>query len=924
MMKRTVLLLLAAAAIPTLAFGQQTQFATAQAARLVIGQIPFTAQDPGASDTRLGSLNGVAYGANTLVVADSNRLGGTPDNNRVLIFNNVDQQLIGLRDTFPQGQRCPACVGQASVVLGQPDFSTAELNATAQNTLRRPLAVAYNGRYLAVADTDNNRVLIWNGLPASNQAPATYVVGQPDFTSYSTNRTPSKTNLRAPQGVWLDAKDGLWVADTGANRVLYYGPITKNGQEAILVLGQPDFTTNDQTDLALVPKVAANTMRAPLSVMTDGQRLVVADAGLNRVLVWNSVPTTNRQSADVVVGQAGMDGDNYMPNDSSVLCASNGTDSDGNPTYPALCAATLSIPRYALLAGDRLIIADGGNDRVLIYSQVPTANAASADIILGQQTDYLNQTSDSGNPERVASTDSFKTPGSLAWDGTNLYVADIFNRRILVFSPADFALHVSAVRNAASPFIYARGSITFGGTITEGDVVKITIGKKDPNGGSTNVETIEYSVTTTADDSPETLITKFADLINAGDGDPKVIAVPNLKISALVFQARAEGVDGNDVTLETSLDPTYSTEALTTSGTTLSGGQDAARIAPYTLVSIVGDDLVDNTSAVQDLTKSLPGELANTRVYFDGIQAPLVYVSPTSIVAQMPVAVNDSTSASAIIRTVRNDGRVTVSTPAAVRVIAENPGVFSDPTRVPSPGLAYHYSSAATGTVSVDGTATPGDQATVVIRDRPYTYTVVDGDTLISIRDALIALVNAGDPEVIAYRSGFYSRVRLMARVPGPEGDKIPFSAYAKDASGGSGASVIMTATNSTLCCANRAGALITNENPAVPGETIVVYATGLGLVGPDAARDGMIDGQPYDGPAFNDVNESVSSLAGGKTANVLFSGVKKGWVGIYEVHLELNSDIPTDPITQVTIAQSYQVSNIFLIPVFNPNPSSQ
>jgi hypothetical protein len=40
--------------------------------------------------------------------------------------------------------------------------------------------------------------------------------------------------------------------------------------------------------------------------------------------------------------------------------------------------------------------------------------------------------------------------------------------------------------------------------------------------------------------------------------------------------------------------------------------------------------------------------------------------------------------------------------------------------------------------------------------------------------------------------------------------------------------------------------------------------------------------------------------------------------VGVYEVHLELNTDLPTDPNTEVTIAQSYQVSNIFTIPVVN------
>ena len=72
-------------------------------------------------------------------------------------------------------------------------------------------------------------------------------------------------------------------------------------------------------------------------------------------------------------------------------------------------------------------------------------------------------------------------------------------------------------------------------------------------------------------------------------------------------------------------------------------------------------------------------------------------------------------------------------------------------------------------------------------------------------------------------------------------------------------------------------------------------------------------------GPALNEPVAFVSSLAGGKTANVLLSGLKPGAIGIYEVHLELNSDLPTNPLTQVTIAQDVYVSNIVTFPLYNP-----
>ena len=71
-------------------------------------------------------------------------------------------------------------------------------------------------------------------------------------------------------------------------------------------------------------------------------------------------------------------------------------------------------------------------------------------------------------------------------------------------------------------------------------------------------------------------------------------------------------------------------------------------------------------------------------------------------------------------------------------------------------------------------------------------------------------------------------------------------------------------------------------------------------------------------------LSEFVSSLAGGKTANVLSAGMKRGSVGVFEVVLELNFDIPTDPKTQLTIAQDVFVSNIVTFPVLkNPNSAA-
>ncbi len=878
-------------------------FRTGQAARVVIGQRTFSAQDPNFSDETLGAAGGVAYANDMLFVADANRVGALPLNHRVLVFKNLSGMIPAPTDELDYDRRCPACRGKATVVLGQTEFTKNDLGLS-QTGLRLPTAVASDGVRLVVADTDNNRVLIWNRIPDSNGAPADVVVGQPNFNSNAAPRPPNNRSLRGPQGVWI--QDGrLFVADTQNHRVLIWNTIpTSNGAPADIVLGQPDFNTFVQDDLTQSPvKPAANTLLNPVSVTSDGQRLYVADLGHNRVLMWNSIPTRNQQPADVVVGQPDME--SAVANNVQKLCAPTGKDSEGKDIFPRLCGATLDFPRFALSDGRRLFISDGGNDRVLVFNSIPTANGQSADAVLGQPDAQVNLASDSADPLRRSSADSMRTPMGLAWDGTNLYVADPFNRRVLVFSLAEPVLPFTAVRNAASLQVFATGAVTFSGEIKENDEVTIKIADK------------EYKYKIVKDDTFTTVVQKLAETINAGAGDPNVIATPNTVLGAIILTARQEGKAGDEIEYSASTSAGASI-LVTTAGARLSGGQDAAKIAPGTLVSILGDNLTDQTAAAPPDADPLPTELAGVQVYVDGIRAPLLYVSPSQINFQVPFEVLDTTSINAWVRTRWSDGRVTVTNPVAVPIIKQNPGIFTFGGSEPRPGVVFHYSSFATGTISVDGTAKAGDTATVNIEDRSYTYTVKEGDTLATIRDRLIELINQ-DPKVEAFPAGLFTRIRLRARVEGPEGNGIRYSASVS-----SGAQVILTPLNEALCCANVGGSLVTEDNPALPGETIVVYATGLGLIKPDEARQAIVTGEKYKGPAFNEPVEFVSSLAGGKTANVLFAGLKPGMVGVYEVHLELNSDLPTNPLTQLTIAQDIYVSNVITFPVFNPKPPQQ
>jgi uncharacterized protein (TIGR03437 family) len=918
-------------------------FVNGQAARAVIGQTAFTNADPDSSGMVIGGANGIAYAANTLFVADSNVMGAGPVNNRVLLFQNLSSQLPATTAELPYLTGCPVCVGTASVVLGQPDFITNTINfAASQNDLRLPSAVASDGVHLAVADTYHNRVLIWNHLPNYNNAPADVVVGQPNFTAWTTTVSPTASSMRGPEGVWIQ-NGRLFVADTQNNRVLIWNSIpTTNGKAADVVVGAPSFTFYDAAaGQNQSTSATATNMLDPVSVTSDGSHIFVADLGYNRVLIYNSIPTSNGVAADYEIGQPDMVSsiaDNGFSGTAAtsttttdvevpVLCTtSNGTDYNSAKTYPGVCSTTLSYPRFALSDGTRLFVADGGNDRVLEYEQIPQKNAAPADIILGQQGGLIDQANNA--------TDSMYTPTSLAWDGANLYVADPFNRRIMVYTPTAVNLPYQAVVNQANMVVVASGTIQISGSIHDGDVLTVTTGCGDQGCLDNDTQTYTYEVSVT--DSLADVITGITRVIHAshaGLGDPNVLVTADTGNSQVVLTARVPGPNGNSVTLSASV----SSGALlvaTSVNTNLKGGGAAASVGPGSIVSIcvLACATLDTTTTKPsfaftantlqaDLTQQqLPTELGGVEVYFNGIRSPVLAVSPTRIDAQIPwempvtknaTDTNATNSINAYVRSVMSDGSIQVTSPVAVTIVPGNPGVLSlDPTASPRVAQAFHLLSQAHGLVSIDGTAVPGDTESVTIGGRTYTYTTAPGDTLDSIRDNLVALINT-DPQVSATATPMWDRILLTSRVAGPDGNGIAYSVATS--SGGSTSMSSLSAV--ALCCANIRNAPVTPQNPAAAGEIIYIHAIGLGLPVVTPLNQGLIKtgwqyplGAPPTVPTFM---QFVSATAGTSdtTADTLTATLMPGTFGTFLVELHLSPSLLTKWDTPITIAQNNFVS---------------
>jgi len=142
------------------------------------------------------------------------------------------------------------------------------------------------------------------------------------------------------------------VADTQNNRILIYNQIpTSNGVAADVVLGQPNFTHCHRGEPGCADHHGNSQQPAqPVAVSSDGVHLFVTDLGYNRVLDLEQIPTSNGAAADVEIGQPDMTtaiANNafsgtpaYSTSDTTnketpVLCTvSNGTDANRQPDLP--------------------------------------------------------------------------------------------------------------------------------------------------------------------------------------------------------------------------------------------------------------------------------------------------------------------------------------------------------------------------------------------------------------------------------------------------------------------------------------------------------------------------------------------------------------------------------------------------------------
>lgn len=104
-------------------------------------------------------------------------------------------------------------------------------------------------------------------------------------------------------------------------------------------------------------------------------------------------------------------------------------------------------------------------------------------------------------------------------------------------------------------------------------------------------------------------------------------------------------------------------------------------------------------------------------------------------------------------------------------------------------------------------------------------------------------------------------------------------------------------------------GSLVTESNPAQPGETISVYLTGLGGVYPP-----LQDGVPSDPNNPNTTSNTIAATVSGSTATVLYAGLS-GYPGLYQLNLTIPTGLTTGD-TFLNIEGPDSFSSEALIPI--------
>lgn len=362
-------------------------------------------------------------------------------NHRILAFKNPDSMK-------PCGINSSAPCGMPDKVIGQRDFYSTQQGGPGRPGLNNgfafPTSVAVDASgNLYVLDSGNNRILRFPApFKQTGSLPNTdLVIGQKTTSSgvsanHGQGQVADSQGLAFSPGIGalaINPTDGsVWAADYGNHRALRFpaSVLTPNNilPQADIVLGQLDMVSNTVTTACSSSPLTRNCLYYPNALTFDSNgNLYVADI-FGRVIYFLS-PNANGISANRILGlcEAGV-----QPMTSATCSAPN-----------QYGYATAGVGLFT--DGAHLFVADYGYHRIVEYDvpnnwpagptpgESPQTHQDSPPIIAAfGQNSMQNGKANKGQPEPDATT--LQSPRGGAFNGTDMWVADELNNRVLGFS----------------------------------------------------------------------------------------------------------------------------------------------------------------------------------------------------------------------------------------------------------------------------------------------------------------------------------------------------------------------------------------------------------------------------------------------------------------------------------------------------------
>lgn len=383
------------------------------------------ADDPG--DNTLSEPQFICKYGDMLFISDRG-------NHRVLMWNHVPEEdgepaslVLGQEDFSDSSENrgITTTLDEMTSGLGDESMDGFTISKCQEDTMSQPAGIRVINNQLYVVDSGNHRVLRWDTLPTEDGEIPSLVMGQDNLECNESNRRGliGSGSLFFPMGISTGDDKHVFVADKDNHRILIWNkPPFANGWNADVVLGQSQMDEREPNH-GDYDRCGPDTMSFPSGVFyhAETDKLFVVDQGNNRVLIWNKLPTSTGQVADIVLGQKDM----YRRG----VNAGNGSKRGG--------ADGLYFPTDVVYGRKGLFVSDSGNHRVLMWKEIPTENGKPADLVIGQKNFTDNKVNRNGEATACTLNDPYglfldEDPENEE-DPGRLYIADRGNSRVVVW-----------------------------------------------------------------------------------------------------------------------------------------------------------------------------------------------------------------------------------------------------------------------------------------------------------------------------------------------------------------------------------------------------------------------------------------------------------------------------------------------------------